>query len=937
MTLRQHIARTFFAASLLCAASISARGFASEPQWIFNNGSGVERIAVAQGEFVKDLGLVKFKVQGEDFSIAPSIDDGGFYAGAYPFLAIRYRAENIGDKGGLFFTNDKDAPTLSDKTYSEFAIEANGEWQNLVVDMRKFEHGNWTGKITSIRLDLSNPSVPGTEIELSRVGFFATEKDARKFLDAAKDVVAKAPVWILNNGGDVERQSVGGGKSRSLFGLFEMEATGHDVTVSPMMTSAETFEAQTRPFFAVRYKAQTKREIGGIFFTNEKLTTLSDESFTSFPIVGDGTWQNLVVDMREEPKKVWNGTITSMRLDLPNPSDRGTVISLSRYGFFPTKEEANAFLAAANDLPDYNLSGVFKNEIVECVIPPGVGSASMSLDALIVDHDAAIKTAEHADPEDELVVRQSGKIAPFSDATSMGYVSYRAIGAGKAELCVVKPTATDVDSLADPDAARFVLARGLMKNGSDGAFNPIGKVGGSEVDALREALAAGTPAKLDDESQKLLLIAETAQQEGATREELAKRLKRAVKETLGMAVDTAYDKDYFTRDRIRLGAWGNFNSAHFDDKYMKTYAETGFDFLLAFVNAPTGQILSLGDKYGVEVVLNDSSYLDPINSMRESCDHPSFAGCYVVDEPGSDAFPALSEKCNAYRKATGKLPYVNLLPMYANAAQLKFGAGAAAIEYYDPDPELFEKYCDAFCQQFDVDYICTDIYPLNWKNGAKFTYPEYVESIDVIASVARKRQRDFWCFIQTFGWIPSKRTPVEEEFRWQCYTLLSFGCKTFLCWDYCGSAGFPSLVDERGEQTPAWYAARNVMHELRALSDEFICYRNLGAFSYSKGKIPPYLEFANQYEDFKAIEEIDSDSPLLFGCFERKDDATKRAFTIVNMEEFEGESGATARVKLAAEKVVVWERGVPRVLHCDEDGFRTFHLASGEGVFVTLE
>ncbi|MGN1199457.1 MAG: hypothetical protein ACI4SW_02300, partial [Thermoguttaceae bacterium] len=80
-----------------------------------------------------------------------------------------------------------------------------------------------------------------------------------------------------------------------------------------------------------------------------------------------------------------------------------------------------------------------------------------------------------------------------------------------------------------------------------------------------------------------------------------------------------------------------------------------------------------------------------------------------------------------------------------------------------------------------------------------------------------------------------------------------------------------------------------------------------------------------------------SDSPLLFGCFERKDDATKRAFTIVNMEEFEGESGATARVKLAAEKVVVWERGVPRVLHCDEDGFRTFHLASGEGVFVTLE
>lgn len=937
MKLRQDIVRTFVAASLLCAASWSAPGLAGEPQWIFNNGDGAERVAVAQGELVKESGLVKFQIQGTDFSIALILEEGGFLADAYPFLAIRYRADKVGAKGGLFFTNDQDAKTLSDKTYSEFTFDADGEWQNLVVDMRKFDHGNWTGKITSARLDLVNPSVPGTEVTLSRVGFFATEKDARQFLNAAKDVVAKDPVWILNNGADAARQIVGGGKARCLFGLFEVEATGHDVTFSPMMTNAETFEAQARPFFAVRYKTQTKREIGGIFFTNEKLLELSDKSFTSFPIVGDGTWQNLVVDMRKDPKKVWNGTITSLRLDLPNPSDRGTVVSISRYGFFPTKEGADAFLAAANDVPDYSLQGVFKNDAVECVIPSGVGSSKLQLKALLIDRDAATATVESAAPGDELVVRQSSKIAPFSAATSMGYVSYRAIGSGKAQLCVVKPTATDLDAINDADAVRFVLARGLMKKGADGAFNPQGKVGVTEIDALRVALSTQRAARLDDESQNLISLAEAAQKEGATREELAARLERAVKETLGMAVDTGYDKNYFTRDRIRLGAWGNFNSAHFNDKYMKTYAETGFDFLLSFVDAPTGKILSLADKYGVEVILNDSSYLDPIDGMRESCDHPSFAGCYVVDEPGSDAFPALSEKCNAYRQATGKLPYVNLLPMYANAAQLKFGAGAAAIEYYDPDPELFEKYCDAFCQQFDVDYICTDIYPLNWKNGAKYTYPEYAESIDVIASVARKRQRDFWCFIQTFAWIPSKRTPTEEEFRWQCYTLLSFGCKTFLCWDYCGSAGFPALVDARGEQTPAWYAARNVMRELRALSDEYVQYRNLGAFSYAQGKTPSYLEFDNQYKDFKAIEEIESDSPLLFGCFERKDNATKRAFTIVNMEEFEGASGATAHVKLDAKKVVVWERGVPRELPADEDGFRTFHLSSGEGVFVTIE
>ena len=276
--------------------------------------------------------------------------------------------------------------------------------------------------------------------------------------------------------------------------------------------------------------------------------------------------------------------------------------------------------------------------------------------------------------------------------------------------------------------------------------------------------------------------------------------------------------------------------------------------------------------------------------------------------------------------------------MYANAAQLKYGAGAAAIEYYDADPDLFRKYCAAFCEKFDTDYICTDIYPFNWDGEhKKTTYPDYAESINVIASVAREYERDFWCFIQTFAWIKSKRTPNEAEFRWQCYSMLSFGCKTILCWTYAGyNPDFPSLVDTESRKTEAWYDARAVFLELRRLSDTFVQFRNLGAFSHNCTDKTPYLKFSNEYKDFDAIQEIDCPDPLLIGCFECKANPKEKAFTLVNMTELEDAVGTTVRLKLDAKEVVSWYRGVPSQVKPNDEGWYEFYLGTGEGVFVTL-
>lgn len=405
-----------------------------------------------------------------------------------------------------------------------------------------------------------------------------------------------------------------------------------------------------------------------------------------------------------------------------------------------------------------------------------------------------------------------------------------------------------------------------------------------------------------------------------------------------------YPAGHFARDRIRIGAWGNFRAVDLDEDYLKTYADCGFDWLLAMHSVSGGllrePLLDWCDKYGIEVYLNDGAYTDPVAKTAAYGPHPSYRGHFVVDEPGSDDFDRLAEVCNRYGKLThGKVPYINLLPMYANAAQLKFGAGAAAIEYYDPDPALFRNYCDAFCEKFDAGYICTDIYPLNWAQNRRATYRDYVESIHVIAASAREHRKDFWCFIQTFAWIPSKRTPTEAEFRWQVYSLLSFGCKGILCWTYAGAKPeFPSLVDARGRKTNSWYDARTVFQEVRRISDRFVDYANLGAFTHTPDgtEPPPYLRLSQPVTDFPAIRRIECREPLLIGCFAQKN-GRGSAFTVVNMSELEEVKTAEVALTVAGARITAYPAGFPTELHPDGNGSVRLRLASGEGIFVTVE
>lgn len=751
---------------------------------------------------------------------------------------------------------------------------------------------------------------------------------------ASSAVFGGEPCWIFNHGEDLERAECNQGNVLDEFGLLKIRSTGTDCTFTVRMTEDDKFSADERPYFAVRYKYESQIDVAGLFYTTDELTTLSDKSFSAFDVKPDGKWHNAVVDMRQFPEKSWKGTITSFRFDPTNPSDSDSTYSLSRMGFFPSEEAAVEFLEAANDEADYGFATTIVENGSRCFIPGGVLDDSFDRADFVLKNAPELGKAEFKGTRDEVVVVNGSKIEALCDVTSRGFATYCVCKGGDLRLQDAALTGdVDFSGRASESSIRFVVARQLM-SAERGKFRPEAKLTKAEqskiAKALKEYEGYGDPGKA--------LVGLIDKLNGLTREECAVLVAKTIRDELHTNVESEYSREYYTRDRIRVGAWGNFRALDFDEDYMKTYADCGFDFLLPFVGTTSVNLLNLANKYGVEVYVNDGSYAQPLVGDAEYCDFPNYTGCYVTDEPGSDAYDKLAAKCNPYMEATGLQAYVNLLPMYANAAQLKYGAGAAAIEYYDADPDLFKKYCEGFCQKFNTKYICTDIYPFNWtKEHKKSTYGDYTESINVIASVAREYDREFWCYIQTFAWIASKRTPNEPEFRWQCYSMLSFGCKCLLCWTYAGYEDeFPSLVDTKSRKTPAWYAAKPVMWEMRAISDEYVKYRNVGAFTHNCSDDTPYLKMSNEYKDFDAIQEIDCAQPLLVGCFEKKDGEGK-AFTIVNMAEFEEVAGATVRVKLQGESVTSWRRGKPVEVKPDADGYYTFELESGDGVFVTVK
>ncbi|MBE6688608.1 MAG: hypothetical protein E7588_04930 [Ruminococcaceae bacterium] len=318
-------------------------------------------------------------------------------------------------------------------------------------------------------------------------------------------------------------------------------------------------------------------------------------------------------------------------------------------------------------------------------------------------------------------------------------------------------------------------------------------------------------------------------------------------------------------------------------------------------------------------------------------DSKGFGGHMFVDEPGTEHFPELGKTVAAYQKMfPGKCPYINLLPMYANRAQLTGGAWMSKIEYFDTSSATFQKYLDEYVKYVPTDYICTDIYPCHVDGeGNRVTYNNYVKSIEITADTAKKAGKDFWCCIQTATWSSNIRVPNESDYRWQVYTLLSYGVKAFIYYIYAQRPKhFGMCVNEDLSKNEMYNISKRVTSELKRFEDVYLKYENLGAYSHNYSEAVPYLRMDNPYNGESPVKEIICDDPLLVGVFKEKKGNSK-AFTLVNMSELAKDKTVNAKLKING-KVTAYYAGIPCTIY-PIDGYYNFTLTTGDGIFVTVE
>ncbi|MBE6689344.1 MAG: S-layer homology domain-containing protein [Ruminococcaceae bacterium] len=850
----------------------------NSPHFIFDNEDEISKWSADGCSASLEGGNMKMVPGSWDPTLTRVMDEP-FNTADYPFFAYRYKAFARGvNSGGLFIRTDS-VPSFTGKAFTSWSLNTDDQWTDIIIDMREEPHGAWTTNLNAVRLDAINGQVQdmNAAVYVNRLGFFKTKEEAKIFLAHAKTDYSQTSSYsdamfkAIIPGGVLSDKS---GRSDFVLTSTQPEGTG---TAAPVVMY--TAKDGIKSIVALSNVAES----GYITYVANKPGSYTMGYNHKDYVDIAGHWGENYINFVSD-RALFGGT---------SPTEFSPDMTMTRGMFITVLGRMHGLDVSAYGT-DTGYTDVNPNEYYAPYIKWAKTEGIMAgLSDTIFAPEEPITRATMAVVIKNYIDNSGFKFTAYSETEGFN----------------------DLDGLdeASVSAINTVKNVGIVGGKGEGRFDPHGI---------------------------------------STRAEVATVMERVIKAVLGVNLPVgAKTHEQITRDRLRIGTW-RFNSAFATPEGMKELRDLGVD-LIVHGGATSGAgvardtLLNYADVYGIEVYMQDyytviTSNEENVNNFIAQSDpkitaapyahHPSFNGHFIIDEPGTDDFAALGKVIDDYEsQMPGNRAFVNLLPMYANAAQLKYGAGAAAIEYYDSDPDLYKKHCELWFATNNTDYICTDIYPLL----ANKTYDEYVESINQIATVARDVGKEFWCCIQAHTWASSHRNPTEAEVRWQCYSLLSFGCTALLLWDYVGNANYPGIMNPATlEKTDNYYACQPVMWEMRELSDTYIQYKNVGAFTHNA--IKKYQQMSNEYTGFDAIKSIESEESFLIGCFEKKDGSGAVAFTIVNMEELLKEAGAQAVITLdPAKKVTVYEKGKPTVV--ENDGTLELTFECGDGYFVTIE
>lgn len=437
-------------------------------------------------------------------------------------------------------------------------------------------------------------------------------------------------------------------------------------------------------------------------------------------------------------------------------------------------------------------------------------------------------------------------------------------------------------------------------------------------------------------------------------------LGTAVGFTDGAPINATRRQYDFDNSGLLIGGY-NFSMANANETQVGYIEDCGIDFIISGAN---DTYLDLCAAHGIGVIAKGYNaspmyYKTYGNTSWHSIspstyrDHPALWGDDMIDEPTSAEFATLqSFSAHYYANTQGKIALINLFPIYANSEQLGNEADIPPVRQALPflfgdaansSVDRYKRHVSDYINTIDTDYISVDIYPLGQETVAgetvKTTNGLWLRNLDILAEACRATDRDLWVITQAAGNTGEgggmRYCDTPADIRWQAFVTLSFGAKAII--HACYNTGWwdtdSHLIDAAGNRTDTYYAAQTVNNELREFADIYGDYSCRGAFLnkaiLAAGTDTGYLLPV----DKKYKPGVESNAPLLIGCFEANDSAGA-AFTVVNMYEPGLNLPAKATLDFGADKTItVYQKGIATVTTAGEV---TLNLESGEGVFVTV-
>lgn len=186
-------------------------------------------------------------------------------------------------------------------------------------------------------------------------------------------------------------------------------------------------------------------------------------------------------------------------------------------------------------------------------------------------------------------------------------------------------------------------------------------------------------------------------------------------------------------------------------------------------------------------------------------------GYFIMDEPGTPAFPALAKAVAAVKKyAPGKLAYINLFPGYATIGSPDLSQLGAAS---------FTEYLERFVTEVKPQFISYDNYMVQFSDDGQRPQEmaKYFADLLEVRRIAMKHNLPFWNIVSSNQIRPATTIPSPANLMFQAYTTLAAGGRGLSWYTYYGGGYAYAPVDKAGDRTATWSYLQMVNRQIRTL------------------------------------------------------------------------------------------------------------------------